>query len=99
MGAASAAPLALRLVVAPHPVEPGTRLRFETFPGERVTAHLYDVRGSLVTTVYDEIAPRGSIDQPWNVQAANGSQLSSGVYFLRVSSGASVINRRVVLAQ
>jgi len=97
VGPAHAALPVVRLGVAPNPVAPGTRLHFETVPGERVTARLFDLRGSLVTTVYDGIATHGSVDIPWDAQGANGA-ISSGIYFLRVRSGPAVISRKIVVA-
>lgn len=99
VGAAQAATPAVRVAVAPNPVASGARLYFQALPGERVTARLFDTRGSLVATVYDGVATRAEWDVPWSGRGANGARLSSGIYFLKVRSGSSVISRAVVLAR
>lgn len=89
----------VRVVVAPHPVESGTRLHFQVPAGEPVTARLFDARGALVATVYDGIATNGSFDVAWDGRGAKGARLASGIYFLRVGSGSVVTSRAVVLAR
>ena len=88
-----------RLTVSPNPVVSAARLHVQVRPGERVTAHLFDARGSLVASVFNGIATSGSFSIPWDGRGANGVRLSSGVYYLRLRTGASVISRAVVLAR
>jgi hypothetical protein len=55
------------------------------------------VQGKRVRTLVDSWMPRGAAEATWNGRDARGAPVSSGVYFYRLSDGANVQTRKMVL--
>lgn len=66
----------------PNPFNPATSIRFELAETGFVTLQIYDVRGQLVETLINEQRRAGVYLVHWN-----SDQISSGVYFYRLTSG------------
>jgi flagellar hook assembly protein FlgD len=47
---------------------------------------IFDVNGRLVKTVFDGIAKEGPNQADWNGLDASGRSVSSGVYFIQMST-------------
>ncbi len=88
------------VAIAPNPFNPQTLLTFNlTRPGS-VTAHLFDVRGRLVRTVYrDEALPAGTHEMILEARSDRGEQLASGIYFLRLIGPDGPVTRRVAVSK
>jgi hypothetical protein len=82
----------LRLDVAPNPFNPATVIQFELAKASRVTLRLFDARGRLVVTLLSD-APRAAGLH----QLEYRSELSSGVYLLRLSAGDRVQNTKMTI--
>ncbi|MBN1461596.1 MAG: hypothetical protein JXA57_18860 [Armatimonadetes bacterium] len=81
---------------ATSPAQGECRLSLSGPVGAEVTARIYSVTGRLVATVYDGRLPEGGQTVVWNGVDTSGSQIASGVYFVRVESGGDVLNSKVV---
>ena len=81
----------------PNPFRLETRIRFEVPAGERTAVRIYDVSGTLITTLYEGIAASGSGVITWNGTGADSRRLPSGIYFCRLESGGFSQTRTVVL--
>jgi glucose/arabinose dehydrogenase/PKD repeat protein len=78
---------------APNPAHATTRFRFALPATARATLRLYDVRGSLVATIFDGIAEgQRTYDLPFNAQS-----LAGGVYFERLESASVRLTRKLVV--
>jgi hypothetical protein len=64
----------------PNPFNPSTKIRFEIPQASRVSLKVFDVLGREVLTLVDEVIPPGVYYVRFD-----GSTLSSGVYFYRLS--------------
>ncbi len=89
--------------IRPNPVQvgsrgPGMTIRYR-LPAQsgRVTLDLYDVTGRRLQRLVDSAQEGGSHALLWNGRDAAGAPVPSGVYFLRLASGARVQDRRFVL--
>ncbi len=71
----------------PNPFSGGLRVSVEVLPGSRVKAYVLDVRGTLVTRIYDGDAGAGRILMLWNGSDARGREAASGVYWFVAESG------------
>jgi hypothetical protein len=86
----------------PNPFNPVTTIGF-TVPGgnEReaeVSLVVYAVDGSLVRTLFAGSLPCGTRQSvPWDGTDASGNRVASGVYFYRLTQGAAVESRSMVL--
>jgi hypothetical protein len=76
----------------PNPFNPTTNLEFRIANFGLVSLKVFDVLGNEVATLVDEEKPAGRY-----VLEFDGSQLSSGVYFYKLSSGGLNISRKMLL--
>ena len=66
----------------PNPFNPVTNIRFTIETHGFVSLQVFDITGRLVTTLVDEQLPIGQHEAVWD-----GSDVSSGVYLIRLSFG------------
>ena len=95
-----ASPVARELTLLPNhpnPFNPSTTIRFELVTSGRTTLRIYDVRGALVRTLFDETRNAGSGFATWNGHDDDGRVVSSGVYFYRLDADGSSKTRKMVL--
>ncbi|MFN8179985.1 MAG: T9SS type A sorting domain-containing protein [bacterium] len=87
-----APPSALALQVSPNPLRASTLVSFLAPAGERTQVQVFDVRGRLVSRIYDAAATGGVQRLSWRA-----SGVPSGLYFLRVQTGAKASTEKVTL--
>ena len=68
-------------------MNPMTTVCFGLAENSRVRLAIYDVRGRLVRTLVNGEMPAGSHRTVWNGRNDRGRQVSSGVYFCRMTAG------------
>ena len=76
----------------PNPFNPGSKISFKTFTESRITAELYDVTGKLVQQLFNDVYTQGM-----HQYELNGSNLKSGIYFVRLTGNSLVRTIKVVL--
>jgi hypothetical protein len=81
----------------PNPFNPGTTIDFELKKSCRVELSLYDVRGRMVRSLYNSVLPIGVHSLFWDGTNRQGTSCSSGIYFLRLSTGSETIIRKMLL--
>ncbi|MFO7610297.1 MAG: T9SS type A sorting domain-containing protein [Candidatus Krumholzibacteriia bacterium] len=97
-GAAAAGPVLLP--AAPNPFNPRTQVRFTLAEPGPVTLRVYDVAGRRVRTLLDRrVLAAGSHAAPWLGNDDAGRAVASGVYMIRLETGATARTGRVVLAK
>ncbi len=85
---------------APNPFNPSTLIRYQVpAAGDipRLALKVYDLRGALVRTLVDRGHAPGSYAVEWDGRGDDGRDLPSGVYFYRLTAGATSITRKMVL--
>ena len=70
----------------PNPFNPATTIRFDAPSTAPVVIEIYNVLGQLISVVFDAYAAAGSHEVEWNGADLSGREVSSGVYFARLSS-------------
>ncbi len=70
----------------PNPFNPSTKIAFELPKASHVKLVIYDVVGREVAQIADGDYPAGYSELTWNGLNRNGEQVSSGVYFYRIST-------------
>jgi len=84
---------------APNPFGGETSIRF-TIPSKvHVSLAVYDVNGRLVSSVYEQELAAGEYHATWNGKDSFGSHVSPGVYFVKLSTPESSIQKKMVLVQ
>jgi hypothetical protein len=79
----------------PNPFNPETAIRFSVATAGTATLVVYDAIGREVATLFDGVAEPGMV---YSVRF-DGAGLSSGMYFYRLTAGAQVDMKRMVLAR
>lgn len=77
----------------PNPFNPSTMIKFNMPHAGRVTLQVFDVLGEKVATLADGYKPAGTHSVSWNA----GSNLTSGIYFLRMEAGAFIQVNKMML--
>ena len=73
----------------PNPFSKNTTISYYTSTSTNVKLQIYNVKGELITTLFDEDKPAGYHTVEWNVPeilASGGTGMSSGIYFYKLST-------------
>ena len=82
----------------PNPFNPTTTIFFTlNMESDNVNVDIYDLRGRKVKTVFQGGLKPGEHRFVWDGLNQLDREVSSGVYFIRVKSDATTLNRRIVL--
>jgi len=84
---------------APNPFNPATTISYGVSEGNsvHVTLKVYNIRGTLVRTLVDEVREPGTYSVFWDGKDEKGRQVASGVFFYRMQAGDFVQTRKMVL--
>lgn len=81
----------------PNPFNPSTTIRYSipnTASSQITTLKIYDILGNEVAVLLNKIQPYGNYEIKFD-----GSNLASGVYFFRLSSGKFIQTKKMILAK
>jgi hypothetical protein len=81
----------------PNPFNQRVTIPFELHADGNAALSIFDVSGRLVKTLIAEWMPRGVHSTIWDGKSNTGSEVSSGVYFCRLSTEAFVQTRKIVM--
>jgi hypothetical protein len=81
----------------PNPFNPVTVISFDLPARARVRLSVYDVAGREVRVLADEILDAGTKRFVWDGRNARGEEVSSGVYFYRLTAGDRTATKKMVL--
>jgi hypothetical protein len=77
----------------PNPFNPGTTVNYTVPSRGRVSVGVYDVRGNLVTMLFEGERSSGAYSIEWDARSEK-ADVASGIYFARVSLNAPRVRRR-----
>ncbi|MEW6653435.1 MAG: S8 family peptidase [Bacteroidota bacterium] len=80
----------------PNPFNPSTVISYKLQAASRVTLKVYDVLGREAATLVDEFKQPGIYNSQFSIL---NSQLSSGVYFYRLTTPTASITKKMLLAK
>jgi len=84
--------------VYPNPFNAGTMITFHLFESGHASIEVLDIRGKFVTTLVNADYALGSHQIQWKGTSANGSELPSGIYLVRlVTPTATQVQRLSIL--
>jgi len=79
----------------PNPFNPSTTIEYEVpFGGSHINISIFDIRGRLVEELVDEFKESSIV--PYKLHW-NAREMSSGVYFVKMSSGSNVKTQKIML--
>ena len=76
----------------PNPFNPSTNLSYTVPQDGSVKLSVYDINGRLVENLVNSYQQAGSYNAVWNA-----SNISSGVYFVRLSASSEILTQKVML--
>ncbi len=85
------------LLIFPNPIQGAAQIEFTVLQDAEVTVRIYDAAGRLVRHLLDQEMARGSHSIIWDGADDTGTNLSNGIYILRIETGAETVNRVVSL--
>ncbi len=81
----------------PNPFNPETIISFNMPIAGKVELNVYNVKGQLVNTLVKGNVPAGDHSYVWKGQDLNGNNVSSGLYFYKLSSPNNTEMKKMVL--
>lgn len=81
----------------PNPFNPKTLISFNLPTASHVTLEVFNILGERVTTLINDTRGAGRHVVEWDSRSSSGAQVSSGVYFYRLSNGSQVETRKMLL--
>jgi len=81
----------------PNPFNPVTTISFVSPAAGRAVLRVYDVRGALVRTLFDELVSVGDVNVRWDGKDESGKRVTSGIYFYELRLGGERVSRKMVL--
>jgi hypothetical protein len=81
----------------PNPFNPRTTIKFAMPARGQVSVKVYNVRGELVTTLFDGVKDAGEQTVIWSGQDSNGSQVSTGIYLYKVQAAGTEVVKKMAL--
>lgn len=85
------------LGVAPNPFTTSTTITYSLSRQAHVSIKLYDISGSIISTLQDENTSAGEHHLTWDGRDAQHQPLASGVYFCRIVIDNHTLTRPLVL--
>ena len=93
-------PVAFELSEArPNPFDNSTSVIVGVPTSANVNIEVYDAMGSKVSTLANRFYTSGRYELTWNSKSDNGADLTSGVYFVKMTAGAFSTTQRLMLVK
>ncbi len=90
---------ATTLICTPNPFNPITTVRFSLPAAGRATLDVYDLRGLRLRTLVAADLTAGEHTARWDGRDEQGQAVAAGIYLVRLASGATRSQTRVVLVK
>jgi hypothetical protein len=84
----------------PNPFNPTTVISYSIPKGSHVRINIYDITGRLITTLVDEYKEKGVYNTQFSFSTqsmSKGHQLTSGVYFYKLTAGDFSQTKKMIL--
>ncbi|MDD4309174.1 MAG: FlgD immunoglobulin-like domain containing protein, partial [Candidatus Cloacimonetes bacterium] len=82
----------------PNPFNPSTTIKFSVNHNTpKLELKIYNVKGQLVKNLFSGAISKGTHSLVWDGRDNEGSSVSSGVYFYRLSDGKNSQERKMLL--
>jgi TolB protein len=81
----------------PNPFNPTTTIRYDVTENSELKLKIYDQLGRLIKTLVDDLKAPGNYAATWDGTDKMGRQVTSGLYFYRMTSGAFSQTHKAIL--
>ena len=83
----------------PNPFNPVTEIQFDVPVESQVTLIIYNIMGQEVTTLTNSTLQAGFHSVRWNGTNGQGEQISTGLYFYRLTSPAFTSTKKMIMVK
>ena len=83
----------------PNPFNPSTRIKYVVEKTGLITLKVYDILGREVAVLVNEIKQPGQYEAVFNALSNSSSQLVSGVYLYKLTSGSFSVAKKMLLVK
>jgi len=83
----------------PNPFNPSTVIKYSVDKKEQVRLEIFDLLGRKLRTLVNEIMLPGNYEIGWNGKDFSGSDVSSGVYFVRLVGEVRADSKKIILVR
>ncbi len=83
--------------VYPNPFNPLTTIEYNIVEDSHVSIEVYNLKGQRVTTLVNEYKDAKTYNVTWNGKTDSGTDVTSGVYFVKMQTENQVYTKKVVL--
>ncbi|HAX50166.1 MAG TPA: T9SS type A sorting domain-containing protein [Ignavibacteria bacterium] len=83
----------------PNPFNPDTKIQYEVPVGSWVIIEVFNSIGQKIKVIYEGYESAGSYFTKWDGTNFEGSQVSSGLYFYKLTAGKVVVTRKMILVR
>ena len=80
----------------PNPFNPTVTIDYGILQRGKTSIGVFNQRGQIVRNLLSEVKESGSYSVVWNGKSDSGSELPSGIYFIRMTSGGKTFTRKVI---
>lgn len=97
----SSNPLVKNIVCYPNPASGSIQITFQSLASSKFTIRIYNSIGQFVTAVTENesVQVNQLVEKMWNGKNTNGSEVSSGVYFCRISLGGTSTIAKIMIVK
>jgi hypothetical protein len=81
----------------PNPFNPETNISFDMPANGKAKLDIFNVKGQLVKSLFDGVAPFGRTTLAWNSTDNGGKAVTSGIYFYRLTTNNGSETRKMML--
>ena len=81
----------------PNPFNPSTIIEFTISAKGRINISVYDLLGRKITTLTDRVYSSGHHRLIWDGRDSHGQQVSSGIYFYKMTAGEKQHSKKMLL--
>jgi hypothetical protein len=89
----------LHLTVQPNPFNPSTTISYEVSVAGPTLLQIFDLRGRLIATLWDEVVTAGRQEVKWDGRDMRGREMPSGIYYSRLEANGQVAQGRMTLVR
>ena len=83
----------------PNPFNPSTNITLDLISDEELTILVYDIKGSLVKSIYSGFLDRGNHIFVWEGNDFRGKKVVSGIYLCVLRSGNEIFSKKMLLSK
>ncbi|HPM01664.1 MAG TPA: T9SS type A sorting domain-containing protein [Candidatus Cloacimonadota bacterium] len=83
--------------IYPNPFNPSTTIQYSLHKNDRVNISVYNAKGQKVTTLFFGMQNAGYHQISWHGQDMNQNHVSSGIYFVKMTSSEKPVTKKILL--